>query len=178
LSTRDSIRFPVLVLAALASIVCGRAEAPRQAERAAPPPPTTAPPPRLASEALPAAQSQPLPAVKSKTTLAFNIDAMTQRGQGLFLEGWAFLDDKKLDARTTETYVVLESGDNRQMFACSRVDRSDVAQKFGSVHLMASGFGVHVPMSALPKGTLPISLYVKAKGREALQFTGKSLENR
>jgi len=166
------------LLVALSSVGCGRgAETPRQTEAARPAPPTTQPPPPLFSETLPAAQAQPAPAVKGKRTIAFSVDAVRRKGQDAFVEGWAFIDDGKLDARQTEIFVVLEGGGASQMFLSTKVGRDDVATRFGNVNLVESGFAVHVPLQGLPKGSLPISLYVKAKGREALQFTGKTLEN-
>lgn len=156
---------------------CGRgSEAPRPAESVGPAAPPTAPMPPLMSEGLPPAQGQPLAAVKSKHTIVFALDAVRKKGQSAFVEGWGFIDQTQPDARGSEIYVVLEAGGTRHMFPCAKVARDDVGHRYGTTHLVDSGFAAHIPLESLPKGSLAISLYIKAQGREALQFTGKTIE--
>lgn len=94
-----------------------------------------------------------------KENLVYIFDHISQDGDYLRINGWAFIDGQT--SRGQETYVVLQSNHGRFIFDTSVDYRSDVSKHFGRSDLDDSGFIATIRKSDIGKGIFRVGLYIK-----------------
>ena len=72
------------------------------------------------------------------------------------ISGWAF--SKELDTEFQRTSVVLRSKKERFVYSCSKRERPDVAEHFGSKQHTYAGFSVSIPTSGLSRGNYRVEI--------------------
>jgi hypothetical protein len=98
-----------------------------------------------------------LPVVKEN--IVFDLDHISQDGNYLRIDGWAFIEGES--SRGQETYIVLQSNHDQFIFDSSVNYRSDVAKHFGRIDVDESGFIATIRKSDIGKGIFRVGLYIK-----------------
>jgi hypothetical protein len=94
-----------------------------------------------------------------KQNLVYIFDNISQDKDYLRINGWAFIEGQS--SRRQETYVVLQSNNDRFIFDASVDYRPDVSKHFGRNDLDDSGFIATIRKSDTGKGIFRVGLYIK-----------------
>ena len=108
-------------------------------------------------------------------SVKYIFDRIEQNQYSVEITGWAFI--KNRSGRDDEIYLVLSSNDSEKVYTTTPIKRTDIANTFGNVELINSGFTCKIPLNTDQPGAYEIGLLIRPSEGDAVYHLTKEMVN-